>query len=94
MVVEALEALASSGRSAGGAARNTILSLLLISPGDPWAAKGSGAQSGLAWSASPAAVDRAVAVARRCPRNQPSREFPTPRSSPIVACRDTSPICS
>lgn len=52
------------------------LSLLLISPGDPWAAKGSGAQSGLAWSASPAAVDRAVAVARRCPRNQPYSGIP------------------
>lgn len=40
---------------------------LLISPGDPWAAKRPLARSGLAWSASPAAVDRAVTAARRCP---------------------------
>lgn len=40
---------------------------LLTSPGDPWAAKRPGAQSGLAWSASPAAISRAVAAARRCP---------------------------
>ncbi|HTX33102.1 MAG TPA: hypothetical protein VMD09_17105 [Solirubrobacteraceae bacterium] len=40
---------------------------LLISPGDPWAAKRPGAQSGLAWSAGPASVDRAVSAARRCP---------------------------
>jgi hypothetical protein len=43
---------------------------LLASPGDPWAAKRPGAQSGLAWSASPAAVDRAVSLARRCSRRR------------------------
>ncbi len=40
---------------------------LLSSPGDPWAAKRPFAQSGLNWSASPAAVQKAVAAARRCP---------------------------
>jgi hypothetical protein len=40
---------------------------LLISPANPWAAKRPGAQSGLAWSASPATVDRAVSAAGRCP---------------------------
>jgi hypothetical protein len=40
---------------------------LLVSPGDPWAAKRPGARSGLAWSASPASVDREADVASRCP---------------------------
>jgi len=40
---------------------------LLSSPGNPWAAKRPGAQSGLAWSASPATVDREVSAARGCP---------------------------
>jgi hypothetical protein len=42
---------------------------ILTSPANPWAAKRPGAQSGLAWSASPATVDRAVSAARRCPSN-------------------------
>ena len=42
---------------------------ILVSPGDPWAAKRPGAQSGLAWSASPTAVDRKVSAARRCGRD-------------------------
>ena len=40
---------------------------ILTSPADPWAAKRPGAESGLAWSASPTIVDRAVSEARRCP---------------------------
>jgi hypothetical protein len=65
----------------GGAWRVAVLGLstllgleslsLLISPSDPWAAKRPGAQSGLNWSAGPAAVDRAVAAARRCPAGLP-----------------------
>lgn len=40
---------------------------LLTAPGNPWAAKRPGAQSGLAWSAGPGAVDRAVSAGHRCP---------------------------
>ncbi len=40
---------------------------ILANPGNPWAATRPGARSGLEWTASPAAVDRAVAAARRCP---------------------------
>lgn len=40
---------------------------LLVSPRDPWVATRPFAQSGLAWSDGPAAVDRAVSEARRCP---------------------------
>ncbi len=40
---------------------------LLISPGDPVIARRPLARSGLEYAASPAAVDRAVASARRCP---------------------------
>ena len=40
---------------------------LLVSPGNPGLAVRPFAGSGLAWTASPASVGRAVAVARRCP---------------------------
>ena len=43
---------------------------ILTSPADPWAAKRPGARSGLSWTAGPAAVDRAVAQARRCPSSR------------------------
>jgi hypothetical protein len=43
---------------------------LLIHPSDPWVAKRPFATSGLNWSASPAAVTRAVGDARRCPRTE------------------------
>ena len=52
---------------------------ILVSPGDPWAATRPGARSGLAWAAGPAAVNRAVAVARRCP---PGRAY---SGAPYVA---------
>jgi hypothetical protein len=52
---------------------------LLTSPGDPWAAKRPFARSGLAWSSGPGAVDRAIALARRCP---PSRAY---SGNPYVA---------
>jgi hypothetical protein len=39
---------------------------LLVSPGNPWAAKRPGARSGLAWSAGPATVDAMVSAARHC----------------------------
>lgn len=52
----------------GGALAAQSLSLL-VSPGDPWAARRPGARSGLEWTASPAAVNRALAAARRCPRS-------------------------
>jgi len=39
---------------------------ILVSPGNPWAAKRPGARSGLAWTASPTMVNERVAVARRC----------------------------
>lgn len=40
---------------------------ILVSPSDPWAAKRPGAESGLAWTAGPTAVNSLVSVARRCP---------------------------
>ena len=40
---------------------------LLVDPADPLIAKRPGAQSGLAWTAGPATVDRTVDKARRCP---------------------------
>lgn len=39
---------------------------LLANPADPWVARRPGAQSGLAWSASPTAIDQDVAAARAC----------------------------
>jgi hypothetical protein len=41
---------------------------LLVDPANPPIAKRPGAQSGLAWTAGPATVNRAVERARRCPR--------------------------
>jgi hypothetical protein len=43
---------------------------LLIHPSDPWVAKRPFASSGLNWAASPAAVTRTAAAARRCPRTE------------------------
>lgn len=40
---------------------------ILVHPADPWVAVRPFAASGLRWSASPSAVDREVAAARRCP---------------------------
>ena len=40
---------------------------LLVHPANPAIAKRPGAQSGLAWTAGPATVDRTVDQARRCP---------------------------
>jgi hypothetical protein len=49
---------------------------LLISPGDPWAAKRPFARSGLAWSAGPSAVDRTVSAARRCQGSRAYSGYP------------------
>lgn len=45
---------------------------LLVDPANPLIAKRPGAQSGLAWAAGPATVDRTVDNARRCP---PTRAY-------------------
>jgi hypothetical protein len=42
---------------------------VLANPGSPWVAKRPGASSGLAWTASPATVDRMVSAAHRCPHS-------------------------
>ena len=52
---------------------------LLIDPADPVVARRPGAQSGLAIGASPSLVNRAVALARRCP---PQRAYP---GAPYIA---------
>ena len=74
---------------------------LLTNPGDPWAAKRPFAQSGLNWSAGPAAVQKAVAAARRCPgkvaySGAPYFAFlagrPMPGNQPDLFMIDNAPI--
>jgi len=75
VVVAAVAALAAARSPLGALLAVQSLSLL-ISPGHPWAAKRPFARSGLAWSAGPDAVDRAVSAARRCPGSRAYSGYP------------------
>ena len=67
---------------------------MLIDPENPLIARRPGARSGLAEVSSPAAVNAAVAAARRCPRGRRTRARPTSHFSPIAGCPAGSPTRS